>query len=135
MREVVQIWDEAGLFLTKSGYRRAWKKARQCMSDWENGRKTNERNSFRIVNKYLAKMLAITADPPCASRLKILPRTFPFSQRVCQWVLEQQTSTKSLPPSTRFFWFFCASCAPDQASGWKPPVALEKEKGFAKGLV
>ena len=88
-----------------------------------------------IASYILQKMLGIsTPDSTGASRLKILLDTFPLSHIVCQWVSEQQNSAKSLHPSTGFF---CTSCTPDQASGWKPPVTLEKgalQKGcLAKG--
>lgn len=77
-----------------------------------------------IASYILQKMLGIsTPDSTGASRLKILLDTFPLSHIVCQWVSEQQNSAKSLHPSTGFF---CTSCTPDQASGWKPPVTLEK---------
>ena len=55
MCEVVQIWDEAGLFLTKSEYKKAWQKAQQCMSEYqwlEAWSKDNDRKSFHIVNKH-----------------------------------------------------------------------------------
>ena len=122
MREVVQIWDEAGLFLTKSEYKKAWQKAQQCMSEYqwlEAWSKDNDRKSFHIVNKHHS-FLHLAKDA-----WYINPRfhwwldTFPLSHIVCQWVSEQQNSAKSLHPSTGFF---CTSCTPDQASGWKPPV-------------